>query len=68
MEVLYPNRRPKEKPDYGDMAKIFCDKNGEQINLKDTPLQCRKKIVNDPVQATREEALIQQIQAILKVL
>lgn len=68
MEVLYPNRRLKEKPNYGDMAKIFSDKNGEQINLKDTPLQCRKKTINDPVQAAREEAFIRKIQIILGVL
>lgn len=68
MEVLYPNRRPKEKPDYGDMSQIFCDKNGEKINLKDTPLQCRKKTINDPVQAAREEALIREFQSLLGAL
>lgn len=68
MEVLYPNRRPKQKPDYGDMAKIFCDKNGHMFKLKNTPLQCRKKVINDPVQAAREDALIQKFKIFLGVL
>lgn len=65
MEVLYPNRKRKEKPTYGDMAKIFCEENGKQFKLGDTPLQRHKETENDPAQAAREEALIRELEGFL---
>ena len=67
MDVLYPNRKKKEKPDYGDMESIFCKPNGDSFNLKDTPLQRHKGTVNDPIQAEREERLIRHFKGILGV-
>lgn len=67
VEVLYPNRGKKEKPDYGDMALIFIDEDGVNFNLKDTPLQRHKRTVNDPIQADREEQLIRHFKGILGV-
>lgn len=58
MEVLYPNRKKKEKPDYGEMDLVFCDKNGRSFNLKNTPLQCRMNHITSPEQAAKEERIM----------
>ena len=60
MEVLYPNRKSREKPDYGDMAQIFCDENGQAFNLNTDPLQSRMNHITSPNQAAREEQLMRK--------
>ena len=57
LEVLYPNRKRRERPDYRDMDYLFRRSNGQRFNLPDTPLQSKKKIVDDLAQA-RKEALL----------
>ena len=60
MEILYPNRKRKEKPDYGDMNQIFCDKDGRSFNLKNTPLQCRMNHITSPEQAAKEVRIMKR--------
>lgn len=60
MEVLYPNRKRKEKPDYGDMDFIFCDEDGQSFNLKNDPLQSRMDHVSSPKQAAVEERIMKK--------
>ena len=60
IEVLYPNRKRREKPDYGDMAQVFCDKDGKSFNLNSNPLQKRMNHITSPRQAAEEERMMKK--------
>ncbi len=60
IEVLYPNRKRREKPDYGDMAQVFCDKDGKSFNLNSNPLQKRMNHITSPRQAAEEERIMKK--------
>ena len=58
LEVLYPNRKRRERPDYRDMDHLFRRSNGQRFDLPSTPLQCKKKVIDNPDQARKEERLM----------
>ena len=60
LEVLYPNRKRRERPDYRDMDLIFRRLNGKRFDLPSTPLQCKKKVIDNPDQARKEEQLMEK--------